>query len=380
MIPKSSLYNLRVRELTIKGPALRKLKGNQPDTLSEILALEDIIVRLKSLRVPADALTWNRFSGSLLLVLLALLFLSGAFMTFYYSPVPGVAYDSVDYALFSLPFGDVIKGVHYYSWNILLMVLGLHLARAFIVGAYKSPRQLVWVSGVLIMLLIPLLIITGDLLPWDQNGFWTTQVRISIIASVPVVGDFMVRLIQGGPLTGIVALTRFYVLHIFFLPVFLIFLAVIHFHFLKQRGLSGSWDENHSNRQTISLFPQLVNRWLLLFLVVTLVLGLISWYWPAPLGDPADPTDSTFVPRPEWWVLFLNQLVTVFKGSLTVIGSVIIPGGLAALLMALPFLDTSPDRHPARRKKVILIAAIIAIILLGLSLLGYVEHFNEPHS
>jgi ubiquinol-cytochrome c reductase cytochrome b subunit len=359
---------------------LNKRKGNPADTLSDMLALGDIITRLKSMRVPADALTWHRFSGSLLLVLLVLLFLSGAFMAFYYSPVPGTAYDSVDYALFSVPFGDVIKGVHYYSWNVLLIIMGLHLVRAFIVGAYKSPRQLVWVSGVLIMLLLPALIITGDLLPWDQNGFWTTQVRISIIASVPVVGDFMVRLIQGGPLTGIVALTRFYVLHIFFLPVWLVFLVVIHFHFLKQRGLSGSWAENHSNRQTISFFPQLVNRWLLLFLGVTLGLGLISWYWPAPLGDPADPTDSTFVPRPEWWVLFLNQLVTVFKGSLTVIGSVIIPGGLAALLIALPFLDTSPDRHPARRKKVILIAVTIAIILLGLSIMGYLEHFNETHA
>jgi ubiquinol-cytochrome c reductase cytochrome b subunit len=345
-----------------------------------MLALGDIIARIKSLRVPADALTWHRFSGSLLLVLLVLLFLSGAFMAFYYSPAPGAAYDSVDYALFSVPFGDVIKGIHYYSWNIMLIVMGLHLVRAFIVGAYKSPRQLVWVSGVLIMLLLPALIITGDLLPWDQNGFWTTQVRISIIASVPLVGDFIVRMIQGGPLTGIVALTRFYVLHILFLPAALVFLLVIHFHFIRHHGLSGPFFGDESQRPTISVFPQLVNRWLLLFLAVTVALGLISWYWQAPLGDPADPTDSTFIPRPEWWVLFLNQLVTVFKGSLTVIGSVIIPGGLAALLMALPFLDTSPDRHPARRKKVILVAVVIAIILLGLSIIGYVEHFNEPHS
>jgi ubiquinol-cytochrome c reductase cytochrome b subunit len=359
---------------------LNKRYGNQVNTFSEILGLADIIARIKLVRVPDDALTWHRFSGSLLLVLLVLLFLSGAFMAFYYSPVPGTAYDSVDYAMFSLPFGDVIKGVHYYSWNFLLMVMGLHLARAFIVGAYKSPRQLLWVSGVPIMLLIPALIITGDLLPWDQNGFWTTQVRISIIASVPVVGDFIVRLIQGGPLTGIAALTRFYVLHILFLPALLIFLLVIHFHFLKQRGLSGSWEEKHPNRLSISFFPQLVNRWLLLFLAVTLALGLISWYWPAPLGDPADPTDSNFVPRPEWWVLFLNQLVTLFRGSLTVIGSVIIPSGLVALLIALPFLDTSPDRHPARRKKVILIALIIAIILAGLSIMGYVKHFSETHS
>ena len=358
---------------------MKKLKSNQADALSEMLALGDIIPRLKSLRVPADALIWHRFFGSLLLVLLVLLFLSGAFMAFYYSPAPGAAYDSVDYALFSVPFGDVIKGIHYYSWNIFLIVMGLHLVRAFIFGAYKSPRQLVWVSGVLIMLLIPALIITGDLLPWDQNGFWTTQVRISIIASVPVVGDFIVRLIQGGPLTGIVALTRFYVLHILFLPALLVLMLVIHFHFIRHHGLSGPFFRDESQRPAISVFPQLLHRWLLLFFVVTAVLGLISWYWQAPLGDPADPTDSTFVPRPEWWVLFLNQLVTVFKGSWTVIGSVIIPGGLVALLIALPFLDTSPDRHPVRRKKVILVAGIIAVILLSLSIVGYVEHFNQTH-
>ena len=359
---------------------MTKPKGNRSDTLSEMLAIGDIIACLKSLRVPADALTWYRFSGSLLLVLLVLLFLSGAFMAFYYSPAPGSAYDSVDYAQFTLPFGDLIRGIHHYSWNLLLIILGWHLIRNFIFGAYKSPRQLVWVSGILIMFLVPQLIITGDLLPWDQKGYWTTQVRISIIASIPLVGDFIVRLIQGGPLTGIVALTRFYVLHIIFLPSLLIVLIVIHFHFLRHRGLSGPMFDDDPHRRTISFFPQLVNRWLILFLSVTAVLGLISWYWPAPLGDPADPTDSSFVPRPEWWVFHLNQLATIFKGPLMVIGTVIIPAGLIALFIALPFIDTSPDRHPFRRKKVIFVAIIIAVALLGLTFMGYIEHFGEPHA
>lgn len=358
----------------------KKPKANPADTLSEILAVEGIIFRLKAIRVPADALTWHRFFGALLLALLVLLLLSGAFLAFYYSPAPGAAYDSVDYALFTLPFGLIIKGIHYYGWNLLLIVMGLHMLRGFIVGAYKSPRQLVWVSGTLIMLLVPGLIITGDLLPWDQNGFWTTQVRLSIIGSVPFVGDFIVRLLQGGPLTGIVALTRFYVLHILFLPAFLILAITIHFHFLKARGLSGSVFKEDSRRDTISFYPHLVNRWLLLFLVTTVALGLVSWYWPAPFGDPADPTDSTFVPRPEWWVLFLNQLVTIFKGHLAVVGSVIIPGVLAMLLVGLPFIDASPERHPARRKTVMLIAALIVLVLLGLSAMGYMEHFRLPHS
>ncbi|MDH3957486.1 MAG: cytochrome b N-terminal domain-containing protein, partial [Desulfobacteraceae bacterium] len=135
--------------------------NNRFNKLVELLALEGIVARLRTTEVPGDALTWTRFFGSLLLVLLVLLFLSGAFMAFYYTPAPGSAYDSVDFALFSLPFGDVIKGIHYYSWNLLLIAMGLHLIRAFILGAYKSPRQLLWVSGLLILITLPLFIITG---------------------------------------------------------------------------------------------------------------------------------------------------------------------------------------------------------------------------
>jgi len=345
----------------------------------EYLALKGIVERLTAFNVFSGALTWNRFFGALLLVLIVLLFLSGAFMALYYSPVPAAAYDSVDFALFTLPFGNVVKGIHHYAWNLLLIVLGLHLIRAFIIGAYKAPRQLVWISGVLIMLFVPLFIITGDLLPWDQKGYWSTQVRLSIIGSVPVVGDFIVRLLQGGPLTGIVALTRFYVLHVLFLPALLILLMAIHFHFLAHRGLSEPLSADHSPRQKIPFLPNMVNRWLVLFLLVTIAVGLVSWYWPPPLGDPADPTDSTYVPRPEWWVLFLNQLVAIFKGPFTILGSAIIPGLLAGLLVALPFLDRSAERHPLQRKLVVTIAGIIGIMLLVLSAMGYIEHFGASH-
>lgn len=358
---------------------MNKPGGNRFEILLEFLALSETIKRLKGLEVPADVLTWHRFFGALLIVLLVLLFLSGAFMAFYYSPAPGFAYDSVDFALYSVPFGAIIKGIHHYGWNLFLIVLGLHLIRAFLVGAYKPPRQLVWISGVMILLLVPAFIITGDLLPWDQKGYWSTQVRISIIDSIPIFGDMIIRLLQGGPLTGIVALTRFYVLHILFLPLFIILLIILHIHLLRHRGITQASSGFQSAAKTISFFPQLVNRWLILFLLVTLALGLISWYWPAALGDPADPTDSTFVPKPEWWVLFLNQLVTLFKGRLAVIGSVIIPVALIGLLIALPFMDSSPERHFSNRKIVMLVAAGITFALLVLSILGYLEHFGDIH-
>lgn len=354
--------------------------ANRFEKLLEHLALDRTIARLQGFEIHSDGFTWTRFGGSLALVLVVLLFLSGAFMAFYYSPAPGAAYDSVDYALFNVPFGEMIRGVHHYSWNVLLILMGFHLTQVFIFGGYKAPRQVVWISGVFVLLIIPAFIFTGDLLPWDQKGYWSTQVRNSIISSVPLVGDFAVRMIQGGPLIGIVTLTRYYVLHTIFLPGLLIFLIVVHFHFLRHRGVSGPLSNEEAVRQKVPFLPTMVNRWLILFLVVSVVMGLVAWHWPALLDNPADPTDSTYVPKPEWWILFLNQLLGIFTGPLMVFATVIIPGGLLALIVALPVLDRSPERHPLHRKKIMLVAAIITIVLLGLSFMGYMEHFGISDS
>jgi ubiquinol-cytochrome c reductase cytochrome b subunit len=351
---------------------------NATEERPPVAATRGGLAELLQMQVPADAICWHRFFGALQLALIGLLFLTGILMALAYTPVPGTAYDSVDYFHFSLPFGDVVRGVHHYAWNLLLMVMGLHLLRALVVGAYKSPRQPVWISGVLFLLVMPLFIITGDLLPWDQKGYWSTQVRFSIIASIPVAGDFLVQLFRGGPLTGIVALTRLYVLHILLLPCALVLLIGLHIYFLATRGLSGPLSGNADQRLKVPFLPVIVNRWLAVFLLSAVGLGLVAWQWPAALGDPADPTDSAFIPRPEWWVLSLNQLVAIFKGPFMLLGSAIIPGGLVFLLGALPFLDRSPERRPSKRMGVMLAAAVVLAALTGLSVMGYVEHFVRP--
>ena len=344
----------------------------------EVLALDGLVNLLREVEVAGDSLTWSRFCGSLLLALMLLLFLTGVAMALYYTPAPGMAYDSVDYAQYTVPFGVIVRGVHHYAWNGLLIVLGLHLVRGFLVGAYKAPREMVWVSGVLILLVAPLFIITGDLLPWDQKGYWSTQVRNSIMRTVPVVGDFMVGFLQGGPRTGIMALTRFYVLHIMILPAALLLLIAAHMHFLRHKGLASPLRGDSSQRRHVLPAATIVNRWLILFILATLVLAVVSWHWPAPLGDPADPTDSSYVPKPEWWVLPLNQLVAIFRGPFTVIATAVIPGALACLLVLLPFIDRSPERRPLHRKKAIFAASLIGAALLALAVMGYLEHFGTP--
>jgi ubiquinol-cytochrome c reductase cytochrome b subunit len=270
----------------------------------------------------------------------------------------------------------VVRGIHGYAWQLLLLVLGAHLAGAFLLGAYKAPWQKVWVSGVLAMLLVPAFIITGDLLPWNQTGYWATRVRLSIAASVPLVGEPLVGLLGAHSQIGIVTLTRFYVLHILFLPLLFALGLAAHLVCIRQ-GLQASPPADTNGGPRGSLLAG-ANRGLLWFLVVAVLLGLAAWERPLPLGDPADPTDTAYVPRPEWWVLPLNQLVTIFRGPLMVVGTVLIPGGLVGLLLALPFLDRSPERHPARRKTALLAAAGLAALLMGLSLMGYYEHYVVP--
>lgn len=354
------------------------LTGDRLTRWLEHLGLEALLTRWRNLQVPHHALTWTRFWGSLNLALVVLLFVSGVALSFYYSPVPGVAYDSVDYAQFTLPFGEVIRGVHHYAWNLLLIAMILHLGRAFVVGAYKQPREMLWVSGVVLLLVIPMFIVTGDLLPWNQQGYWSTQVRKSILSSVPLLGGMLVSILEGGSLTGIVALTRFYALHVIVLPPLFLGLLALHFHLLKLRGLSYPLHSEAAAVRQVPFWPTMVNRWLLLFLLTTLALGWAAWQWPVLLGDPADPTDTAFVPRPEWWVLPLNQLVTMLSGPLLILSTAVIPATLMALLLGLPFLDRTPERHPARRWKTLVTGAIIALILLGLGATSFYQHYLTP--
>ena len=174
------------------------------------------------------------------------------------------------------------------------------------------------------------------------------------------------------------ALTRFYVLHILFLPCLLTLLLAVHLYCVARHGLAERLHAKPAAGHTIAFFPRVVNRWLVLFIATVSIIALLTHYWPPPLGDPADPTDSTYVPKPEWWVLFLNQLVAIFKGKWAILGTAVIPGLLTCFLVGLPYLDRSPGNRPAQRKTVIGVAALLAAAMIVLSLMGYFEHFGLP--
>ena len=176
--------------------------------------------------------------GGITFFLFVMLAVTGYFMTLYYVPSPEQAYDAVDYLTFEVPMGQVIRGVHHWSGNLMMVTIFLHMLRVFIYGAYKKPREINWMSGVGLFCLVMGFGFTGYLLPWDQKAYWATKVGTSIMGTVPVVGDYSLRLMRGGSDLGALTLTRFYTLHVLFLPILTVILLLAHFVMIRKQGIS----------------------------------------------------------------------------------------------------------------------------------------------
>ena len=176
--------------------------------------------------------------GGITFFLFLMLAATGFFMAIYYIPSPLQAYDSVDYITYEVSMGYIIRGVHYWSANLMIVTISLHMIRVYIYGAYKKPREINWITGVMLFCLVMAFGFTGYLLPWDQKAFWATQVGTSIMGTVPVIGEYALKITRGGSKLGALTLARFYALHVIFLPIVTVCLLIGHFLMLRRQGIS----------------------------------------------------------------------------------------------------------------------------------------------
>jgi menaquinol-cytochrome c reductase cytochrome b subunit len=178
--------------------------------------------------------------GGITFFLFLLLAVSGYFMTMYYVPSPDQAYDAVDYITHEVSLGHVIRSIHFWSANLMMVTISLHTMRVFIYGAYKKPRELNWITGVLLLVLVLAFGFTGYLLPWDQKAYWATKVGTSIMGNVPLIGEYVMKITRGGTDLGALTLVRFYSLHVMFLPAATVILLIGHFLMIRKHGVSTS--------------------------------------------------------------------------------------------------------------------------------------------
>ncbi len=186
---------------------------------------------------------WVYTLGSACLFLISLQFLTGILLLFYYVPTTDHAWDSVYYIMNEAYFGVLIRGIHYWSANFLLAVVGMHMAQVFFSGGYKAPRELNWVVGVVLLLLVIGLAFTGYLLRWDQDGFWASVVGMKIGSYSPFIGGATINFLLGGDVVGPATLSRFFAIHVWLLPAAIAPLIGLHLYLLRRHGVFGSESE-----------------------------------------------------------------------------------------------------------------------------------------
>ncbi len=321
--------------------------------LDERLPIRSMLNTFLQEPIPGGA-RWAYIFGSLCLILLGLQAATGIVLAFFYVPSPDHALDSITYTYNEIPFGRVVLGLHHWSANVFIVMIGLHLLQTFVFGAYKRPRELVWWSGVGLLLIVLGFHFTGFTLPWDQKGYWATEVGTSLVSTIPVVGDFLVKVLRGGSELGAVTLTHFYAIHVLLLPALVIGFAVLHLVCLRSVGPAGSWNAAQRTHTDSRFYPEQVFKDAVAIVLVLAVIFVLALFAYEPPTELADPTDTTFLPRPEWNFLFFFQLLRYFKGSWEWMGTTLVPAGLVLLLLLLPFLDRGTERNPARRWTVVL--------------------------
>jgi ubiquinol-cytochrome c reductase cytochrome b subunit len=321
----------------------------------------------------------TRFSytlGSSCLFLFILQVITGVWTLFYFVPSVDHAYASLNYLRLEVPFGWLIHGFHYWGAHAFTIVVGLHVIRVFIWGAYKKPRELVWIAGVFLIILTALFMFTGPVLPWDKKGYWAGKVGIAIAASTPFLGNWIEHLLQGADKFGQLGLMRFFVIHVAILPAITMGFIAIHLVAFRQYGSIGPWDEKKAKARTGEFWPEQLFKDAVIWFGIFVLLVWLSAFHPAPISGLADPMDTLYTPKPEWTFLFLYEILKYFSGPLEPIGTVGVPMLIMFLLFSLPFFDKSPERNPFKRGFVMFCGFLFVFFVLGLTAISFYR--NPP--
>src|SRR5580704_10590847 len=314
--------------------------------------------------IPASS-GWHQVFGSVALFLILIQFFTGAMLAFNYAPTPGEAYDSLRYILTEVTAGRLMRGLHHWGASMLIVIVVLHMVQVFLWGAYKKPREGTWMVGVILLLVTLAYGLTGYLLPWDNRAYWGTVVTTQIGATVPVMGPYVSRLLASTGDIGVVTFARFYGLHVLLLPPATMLLVGFHVFLVRRHGVAPvPGDEAKAKK---SFFPEQVFKDTVAVFIAFVILFIMAVAVRVPLERMADPTDTSYIPRPEWYFLFLFQMLKVFEGPLEVVGTVILPTLAILALLLTPFIDRGKISRVTRRFTAFGIVALAALGWGGLT-------------
>jgi quinol-cytochrome oxidoreductase complex cytochrome b subunit len=372
------------------------MRGRLARYLDERTGLGSVIRYVLDRRIPRG-ISWLHTFGSASLSLFGLLVVTGMFLALNYAPAVSDAHASTAYIQHRLPLGGFVLGLHYWGATAMVVLVTIHMLRVFLMGAYKFPRELNWMVGVLIFGLVLLFAFTGYLLPWDNTAYFATRVGINIVASVPFVGPALAALLAGGPEIGAATLTHFYAIHVLFLPALVSVLIAAHLFLVVRNGIAAPPRRTGSKPRPVvlgdgpgamrapkaelrdahppvemgdSFYPRHVWMDALTSLLVLLVVAGLALLFAVPDSGNANPGDSSFTPRPAWYFLAPFQLLKYVPGPLEALATAVLPLVAGLTLFLLPFLDRRRGRHPFDRPLVTLVGLASVLAIVGLTIAG----------
>jgi quinol-cytochrome oxidoreductase complex cytochrome b subunit len=331
-------------------------------------------------KLPAQT-GWSATLGSLCVLLFAVMVVSGLFLALYYNPSPDRAYQSVDYIMKEVPLGAVLRGIHHWGASAMVLMVFLHLMSNFFSGTYKAPRELTWIGGVCLLLITLGLGFTGYLLPWDMKAYWATVVSTNIPRDIPVIGKFVTRIALSGDNVSGSTLTRFFAVHAMLLPALLAVFAATHVYLVRLHGLAedssapsvaaGVSPALEPPDPVYRFYPEHAWRSALVFAVVFLALVALALFGCIPREPIAGTLVESYLPRPEWYYLWLFQLLTYFPGKWEAVGSLAIPIVGLAVLFAAPFLGRNRLLGAANRPLALAVGVTSIVGIVYLTAMGW---------
>ena len=320
--------------------------------------------------IPGGA-RWRYVWGSTLTFTFAMQVITGLMLWMGYSASTKTAWESVYYIQNEMTLGWLVRGIHHFAAQAMVILLVIHLVQVVIDGAYKAPREVNFWLGLVLMQIVMGLGLTGYLLPWDQKGYYATQVATEIMGSTPVIGPDIQKLAQGGSEYGHHTLTRFFAMHAGVLPALLVMLLGLHIYTFRRHGITVP--DPHRKPDAEFWPDQVLMDGIACMAVLAGVMTLTMWHHGAELSAPANPAEAYNAARPEWYYLFLFRFLK-FEwvsqlGKIThldeALGAIVIPGLLMTILAAMPIIAHKRAGHRFN-------VAFLFIVMLGAgSLTGY---------
>ncbi|HSG81323.1 MAG TPA: cytochrome b N-terminal domain-containing protein [Gemmatimonadota bacterium] len=345
--------------------------------LDERLDLQAVENVAKKKDVPVHKHTLWYYLGGMTLFLFIVQVATGILLLFYYRPSAEDAYESIQFLMAEVQFGWLIRSIHSWSANLMIFTAFLHLFSVLLLKAYRRPRELTWMSGVVLLGLSMGFGFTGYLLPWNELAYFATRVGTQIMEAVPIAGAFLATVLRGGDDVTGATLTRFYAIHVAVLPMVATFMLLLHLFMVQKHGMSVPPDVERTggSKGSMPFFPNFLIRDLVGWLTALAILAALAAYFPAELGAKADP----FAPapagiKPEWYFMFMFQTLKYlpahilwFEGE--VVG-ILAFGVLGLVLLIVPFLDRKAERGERSKLFTWLVIAVIVYIIV-LTYLGY---------